>query len=108
MSFKSREKKRKAARAVSNAVQQRTPATEARWFLTPVRRHAVCGSCAGRLHWPSDMVYRHKPLVMLCVACADADPGVSYRPSVRWEREELRRRGKELRRRGTAASGPPS
>ena len=89
MSFKSREKKRKAARAVSIAVQQQKPATEARWFLTPVRRQAVCRSCGGRLHRGSDMVYRHTPREALCVPCADADPGVSYRPSVRWEKARL-------------------
>jgi hypothetical protein len=42
------------------------------------------------------MVYRHEPREALCVACADKDPAVDWRPSVRWERERTTRRKKAV------------
>jgi hypothetical protein len=48
------------------------------------------------------MVYRREPGESLCVACADRDPAVRWRPSVRWERkgaEAAKRRAEKAAKR---------
>jgi hypothetical protein len=89
MSFKQRERKRKqwAARQAAKRKRNKAPQpSSGRWWLTPVANTTCCARCAGILREGREMVYRHTPREALCVACADADPAVSYRPSLRWER----------------------
>ena len=65
-----------------------------KWWLTPVSLDTCCARCGGMLRRGMDMVYRARPREALCESCASRDPEVrrSSRPSVRWEREQSRRR----------------
>jgi hypothetical protein len=38
------------------------------------------------------MVYRRTPLEALCVKCAEADPQVTWKPSIAWEKARTRQR----------------
>jgi hypothetical protein len=91
MSYKSRQKKRMISAAVASAERKRTPATEGRWFLTIVQRTCCCARCAGMLREGREMVYRYAPRESLCPACAEADPDVKVRTSIRWEQARKRR-----------------
>jgi hypothetical protein len=84
MSYKSREKKR----AIAAAKFKHRDVMAGRWYLTIVKRTTCCARHGGILRPGMDMVYRHTPREALCISCADSDPLVSYRPSLRWERSK--------------------
>lgn len=99
MSYKSRERKRKASRApkiaAAAARARRNADTELRYFLCRVRHETRCMARGCKLRRGASMVYRRNGQVKLCVPCADRDPLVSYRPSAAWEalrRAELKKR----------------
>lgn len=93
MGFRQREKKRKkkAAVALAQAESRRSGSSSGKFWLTLVTQKTCCAKCGGILVVGREMVYRAQPREALCVACADGR-GVFYRPSVRWEKETLRRR----------------
>jgi hypothetical protein len=88
MGYRQRERKRKKAGAVTAAQREsrRTGSSAAKWWLTPVFKNTCCARCGGALREGRPMVYRHEPGESLCVSCADRNPAVKWRPSVRWER----------------------
>ena len=96
MSYRSRESKRQAKVAIASTKRQHSATMAGRYYLTKVKRACRCSSCGDRLRVKADMVYRHDGPVTLCVRCADKDPLVDYRTSVRWEREQARRRQTRL------------
>lgn len=81
MSFKSREKKRRARIAQSKSRRLHAD----RHYLTIVSRAACCNRCGGSLREGAECIYRHTPREILCVFCADKLE-IRYRPSMRWER----------------------
>ncbi len=91
VSFRSREKKRRAKIAVAQVKRQHGAVMRTRYYLTKVKSDCRCCACGGKLRAGADMVYRHDGPVTLCVLCADRDPLVEYRPSIRWERKRLER-----------------
>ncbi len=91
MGYKSREKKRQAKVARAQVRREHGPAMSARYYLTLVQRDCRCSACGTRLRAGDGMVFRKDGPVMLCVLCADADPLIEYRPSLRWEREQAKR-----------------
>jgi hypothetical protein len=99
VSYKSREKKRKAKIAVANAKREHRNVMETRYYLTLTKRPASCSARGCRLRVGDEMVYRHNGQVTLCVKCADSDPHVDYRTSLRWEQQRAR-----SRKRGAAAA----
>jgi hypothetical protein len=89
--YKTREKKRQArARSISAEQRARSDVTAGRWFLTICTRKAACSNpdCAGvKILRPGvEVVYRHRPMTLLCKFCAERDPEVRPRPSLAWER----------------------
>jgi hypothetical protein len=85
MGFKQRERKRKKKAAIASAQRRARAAGKSnRWWLTRVARDTCCARCAAILRVRREMVYRTEPREARCVACADRDPLVSYRP-MRWE-----------------------
>lgn len=94
MSFKTRERKRTKRIAVTAAQTQarRSGSSSARWYLTIVSRDTCCARCAGMLRVGREMVYRATPREALCPLCAELDPTIRPRPSVRWERWRLAKR----------------
>ena len=91
MSYKSREKKRRARIAQSNGRREQSSKYADRHYLTVVSRPACRNRCGGSLRDGAECVYRHTPREILCVLCAD-DKKIHYRPSMRWER--LQRKSK--------------
>jgi hypothetical protein len=88
MGFKQRERKRKQKAAIRSSMKVDVEARKARsgrWWLTVVKTDTCCARCAGILRTSREMVYRAQPREALCVACAEADPEVTYRPSLAWE-----------------------
>ena len=87
MGFKQRERKRRKRAAMTQAQRsERAGGRKSRdWWLTLAKRDTCCATCSGVLRAGGDMVYRAAPREARCVMCADADPLVTYRPSVRWE-----------------------
>ena len=80
MSYRSREKKRKAKAAIANSHGKAE-----RWYLTPVRQHCCCNRCGVSLRaGKHDMVFRYEPKEVLCQGCASTER-ISYRPSKRWD-----------------------
>jgi hypothetical protein len=65
-----------------------------RYYLTRVKRECRCSACGTKLRIGGDIVFRKAGPVTLCVRCADRDPLVDYRPSLRWERAQRRRRSR--------------
>jgi hypothetical protein len=98
MSYRSRESKRKKKAAVAQTKREHRDAMASRYYLTKVKRACRCSSCGKRLRDRMDMVFRKDGPVTLCVACADRDPLVDYRLSLRWERERLRQRSTPVER----------
>lgn len=96
MSHRSRESKRKKKAAVAQTKRKHSAAMASRYYLTKVKHACRCSSCGTKLRVKADMVYRHDGPVMLCVRCADRDPLVDYRLSLRWERDRARRRAGRL------------
>jgi hypothetical protein len=94
MGFKSRERKRRK-RAATNAAQAAARASGSsagKWWLTVATRDGCCARCSGVFRIGREIVYRHRPMVSLCCACAENDPTIKPRPSLRWERTYGRRR----------------
>ena len=92
MSFKSREKKRRARLAQANGQREQRAKYADRYYLTIVSRAACCNRCGGSLREGAACVYRHTPREILCVVCADLER-ISYRPSMRWERQRQKSDG---------------
>jgi hypothetical protein len=95
MSYKSRERKRRKKAAQAGAQRAHSDKTRSRYYLTKIERDCRCSSCGWKLRVGGDMVYRKAGPVTLCHPCADRDPLVDYRPSLRWERvEQTKRQGR--------------
>jgi hypothetical protein len=90
MSFKSREKKRRATLAMSRSRAAHEQTMAERHYLTIVSRACCCNACGGFLRNGAECVYRHTPRAILCKPCADAQ-GLRYRPSIRWERQQRKK-----------------
>jgi hypothetical protein len=86
MSYRSRESKRRRKAAVAATKRVHRDVMRTRYYLTKVKRACRCSSCGDMLRVGKDLVYRHDGPVTLCLRCADRDPLVDYRTSVRWER----------------------
>lgn len=93
MSYRSRQRKR-----AIRATQQSTREVQApRWYRTIVSRDCSCNRCGRALRKGVELVYRHTPRTVLCVACAERER-LDARPSLRWEK----RRAREIRGRHAA------
>lgn len=103
MSYRSKEKKRKAKIAIRQTKLQHREAMATRYYRTDVKRPCRCSACGKRLRVGDEMVYRHNGKVTLCIPHADGDPLVDYRTSVRWE--EKRKRDRKRRSSQSAWSG---
>jgi hypothetical protein len=89
MAFKQREKKRRKKAAMLAAQKSaRSSGKSQGWWLTLVSRDTCCARCGSILRKGREMVYRAEPREARCKLCADR---LSYRPSVRWERERRAR-----------------
>ena len=86
MGYRSRERKRRHKIAVAKTRREHAELIARRWFLTIAKRTSRCTGCGRLLRPEGEIVYRHEGRLTMCVPCADADPLVEYRPSVRWER----------------------
>jgi hypothetical protein len=71
MSYKSREKKRRARIAQLSGRREQRAKFADRHYLTIVSRRACCNRCGGSLREGAECVYRHTPREILCVLCAD-------------------------------------
>jgi len=89
MSFKSREKKRRAKLAISKSRTENRDKMAGRHYLTVVSRTCSCNDCGRRLHEGRECIYRHTPRGVLCMPCAQAQ-GLHYRLSERWEKQHRR------------------
>jgi hypothetical protein len=87
MSFKGRQRRRKRAEAAAAAQRaaRRSGSSARRHWLTLLRRKGCCARCGDVLRDGAEAVYRHEPMELLCLRCAN-HLRVGYRPSVRWER----------------------
>jgi RNase P subunit RPR2 len=90
MSYRSREKKRRAGIAQQRARRDHRETMKRRHYLTIVSRDACCNACGGMLRQGAECVYRFEPREILCVTCADLRM-ISYRPSLKWERAQKRK-----------------
>jgi hypothetical protein len=93
--YRQREKKRKKSAAATRAQREsrRTGSSAGKWWLTIVQTTTCCARHGGVLRVGRPMVYRHTPREALCVACAERDPSIKWRPSRSWEeRRRVRRR----------------
>ena len=70
MSFKSREKKRRAKAAQSSSQREQRSRYAERHYLTIVSRAACCNHGGERLRKGDDCVYRFEPKEILCLNCA--------------------------------------
>jgi hypothetical protein len=88
MSYRSRERKRRQriAQGRAQADARRSGSSAERYWLTVTRQTTCCARCGYVLRPGREVVYRHRPLEVLCVPCADREQ-VPYRPSLRWERD---------------------
>lgn len=94
MGFRARERRRRK-RAAMNATQRTARASGSsagKWWLTIATRDGCCACHGGILREGREIVYRHSPGEVLCVLCAEADPTIKPKPSIRWERTYGRRR----------------
>jgi hypothetical protein len=89
MSFKSREKKRRAKLAINQTRAEYRETMASRYYLTIVSRHCCCNGCGGSLRKGREAVYRHTPCEILCLPCAE-DRKIPHRPSLRWEKYRKR------------------
>ena len=85
MSFKSRQKRRIKRAAITGTKARHAEDTHNRYFLTIVMRQTRCCACGKHLRETTDFIYKKTGPVCLCTFCADRDPLVRYRPSLRWE-----------------------
>jgi RNase P subunit RPR2 len=95
MSYKSREKKRRAKIAVGRDTAKQRKDFKDRHYLTIVSRPACCNDCGHSLRPGSECVYRFEPREILCKDCAD-ERKIPYRPSRRWEKANRKRRNGKL------------
>jgi hypothetical protein len=87
MGFKARERKRRK-RAATNAAQSAARASGSsagKWWLTIATRDCCCARCRGIHRIGREIVFRYRPKEVLCVLCAEADPTIKPKPSLRWE-----------------------
>jgi hypothetical protein len=75
-------RERKAAIKRTKREHQATIAS--RYFLTFAKRKCSCARCGGVQDTGREVVYRHEPREILCLACAESN-GVKWRPSLKWE-----------------------
>lgn len=87
MSFKSREKKRRAKLAIGKARAEHRETMAGRHYLTIVSRHCCCNECGSSLREGAEAVYRHTPREILCKGCAGGRE-LRARPSERWEKQQ--------------------
>lgn len=92
MSYRTKQSKRVIKR------HRRSKETRARHFLIYATRNCRCFDCGLKLRVGMEIVYRHTPLELLHRGCAD-HRGITYRPSIRWERAQGKRRPKPSRKR---------
>ena len=89
MGYRAREAKRRARYKgqlqIHAARRNRNAQTADKYFLTFAQHDCRCAACGGHLRRGAEMVYRKNGSVKLCVACAERDPLVAYRPSAKWE-----------------------
>ena len=89
MSWRARERRRKKRLALrrDKSTARKSGSSKRAWYLTLASSKTCCAriSCRRILGVGSEIVYRHEPMEILCVPCADREQ-VPYRPSVRWER----------------------
>jgi hypothetical protein len=88
MGFKARERKRKqrAATIAAQRTARASGSSAGKWWLTIATRDCCCARHGGNLRLGREIVYRHSPGEVLCVLCAEADPTIKPKPSLRWER----------------------
>jgi hypothetical protein len=93
LSYKSREKKRRAKVATAKGQREQREHFADRHYLTIVKRPCCCNdvNCARYLRAGAECVFRYEPREILCVECADRR-GIYYRPSTRWEASRKKRR----------------
>ena len=100
MSWKTREKKRRARMAyakVERSKREHSEETAARWFLTVASNKAACARCGAIIPVDGDMVYRHRPREWRCLPCGTRlDDSKRYRTSLRWERVQRAKRQRKL------------
>jgi hypothetical protein len=93
VSYKSREKKRRAKIAVARARVENSDVIKSRHYLTIVSRQCCCNApgCNRTLRKGDEAVFRFEPKEILCGVCAELR-GLRPRPSRRWERWRKQRR----------------
>jgi hypothetical protein len=91
VSFKARERKRTEKAATRKIKAEYSDVMRVRYYLLPAKHECRCAACGTRLRRGAETVYRKLGPVVLCRPCADADPLVEYRMSMRWEREAKRK-----------------
>jgi hypothetical protein len=111
LSYSQRERKRRrrdSAKAVAAGVRgqkqsRASGSSSGKWWLTLLTRTQACAKCGLVIRDGKPAVYRHRPMEVRCQACASKQPdSSSWRPSVRWEQEQRRRRKRQLAMRTAA------
>jgi hypothetical protein len=77
-----RVRERKAAITRTKREHQATIA--GRHYLTFAKGKCSCARCGGVQDTGREVVYRHKPREILCLACAESS-GLKVQPSLKWE-----------------------
>ena len=90
MSYKSREKKRRAKIATGNVRAKHGETMKSRHYLTIIARNCCCNACGAPLRLGGESVYRYEPREIVCLTCAELR-GLDYRPSRSWERAQTGR-----------------
>ena len=85
-----RARERKAA--IKRTKREYRATIASRHFLTFAKRKCSCARCGGVQGTGREVVYRHEPREVICLACAESS-GVKWRPSLKWERHVARKRG---------------
>ncbi len=93
MSYKSREKRRRARLAIERTRSERRETMRGRHYLCVVSRDGCCNECGTSLRIGADAVYRHTPREIFCLNCS-SQLALKPRPSLAWERKEQRKRKK--------------
>lgn len=91
MSYKSREKKRRAKAAITKCRSENIDTIKGRHYLTIVTRPCCCNHGGESLREGDECVFRFEPKEIFCLNCATV-LGIKYRPSQRWEKHRDRRR----------------
>lgn len=98
MTYRSRRSRRRKKAAIAATKREHSEVMRTRYYLTKAKRACRCSACGCRLRVGDDLVYRRDGPVTLCLRCANRDPLVDYRTSLRWE--EARKRDPRERARG--------